>query len=511
MPYTPDDDRFYQTLGNAGNTYRDQRNRVAEEQSAGIRERGQLYGQLPNQIVGGAMKGADWRQNREKENQRYQQSAAEEGRTADQYDINKGRDARLWQSKLGALGEGDQQLEQRTRYNNSPVTEEEAAANGVAPGSTHYQAGLGLADKSRMENLTTARTGNAATNENIASSKQGRQIRGAEEGRTGESYALANAAEEYKTAQSIPDAQQRTNATNSVINRYEKKGIPRDRLMAAAQANETQRASGIGAATEQRYATSRVTNADQVAQGNAIADDVKEATALTRAADEYKHGAHAGFAYTSTPQAADAKRVMKTILTKNGKNEAASSLDNLTDVLNEKPTQAAHQHAQDVISRAMEWWATTPPAVRELPEFSQQIAGVQALAKAQRIPLPSGYGQSAGPAGPQKDEQTGRNILNLTGGAGSAPGASMGNVQFMQGGGVPVVPAPQIPMGNMSVDLSNGGRTGMIQTAAPQGQAQPQGQPGAPQPQGQQLYDPFKFEGVQRYQPKAATAVQRGQ
>ena len=128
MAYQPDDDRFYQSLNRAGQTYLDQRGKVAEDQAATTRELGNIYGQaLPNTVNAG-LSGAQWAQNRAAQQQKMDVTGSSEQRAQHKF-------AEDQQDRQAAQASAARQ----EAYDSAPAEESFARGAGVEyqPGMTH--------------------------------------------------------------------------------------------------------------------------------------------------------------------------------------------------------------------------------------------------------------------------------------------------------------------------------------------------------------------------------------
>lgn len=130
MAYQPDDDRFYDSLNQAGQTYLQQRQKVAEDQAATTRAIGQSYGQAMTGAVNGALTGAQWAQNRAVQQQKMDVTQSSEERAQQKF----AEDQQDRQTQQAAA-------QQQLAFENAPAEESYAKGAGIdyQPGMTHKQ------------------------------------------------------------------------------------------------------------------------------------------------------------------------------------------------------------------------------------------------------------------------------------------------------------------------------------------------------------------------------------
>lgn len=159
------DDRFYSNLNRSEEGYQRYRDKMAEDSANTTRQLGDIYGAIPGEVVGNAMKGADWRQNRdirESEEQRAQETQGfrrdEFGREGERF----GREKSKWGSEDFRRNMEDEQLRAENEFLNQAASAEEG--RGFAPGMTRRQIGIaqklksgGLANTLTEENINAAR------------------------------------------------------------------------------------------------------------------------------------------------------------------------------------------------------------------------------------------------------------------------------------------------------------------------------------------------------------------
>lgn len=122
-PFSPDDDRFYQSLAQGGQDYQKYRDRVAEDQAAHAREMGELYGQMPLKAVQAGMQGADWRMNRAKNQQQMQLAEEQAGRQQ----AAEGREAEKYSYEQPQLKGKMEDFQKKQAFDAAPAEESYAA------------------------------------------------------------------------------------------------------------------------------------------------------------------------------------------------------------------------------------------------------------------------------------------------------------------------------------------------------------------------------------------------
>ncbi len=141
MAYRPDDDRFYDSVTGAGAEYVRRRDKVAEDQAATTRQVGQMYANVLPGMVDGAMKGADWRMKRAKDQQALDVGASDEERKA----AGEGRSVTKFAEDQEDRAKALEAEESKAAWQQSPADKAYAAAAGV-----NYQDGMTNADVARM-------------------------------------------------------------------------------------------------------------------------------------------------------------------------------------------------------------------------------------------------------------------------------------------------------------------------------------------------------------------------
>lgn len=151
-PFSPDDDRFYQSLAQGGQDYQKYRDRVAEDQAAHAREMGELYGQMPLKAVQAGMQGADWRMNRAKNQQQMQLAEEQAGRQQ----AAEGREAEKYSYEQPQLKGKMEDFQKKQAFDAAPAEESYAALAKIPyqPGMTHHDVDQ-LADARALANKTT--------------------------------------------------------------------------------------------------------------------------------------------------------------------------------------------------------------------------------------------------------------------------------------------------------------------------------------------------------------------
>lgn len=182
MAYARDDDRFYDSLASSGKDYQKYQDRVAEDQAATTRELGQMYGQaLPN-TIGAAMKGADWRQKREAEDQKMDLNRD----YMDMAQAKEGRDVQKFAEDQTDWTDKDTQRMSQREFEAAPADEGYAKMAGVEyqPGMTHKQVqlaaeanALGAADRKLTAEGARSKAEIEAANTRAAASQTGENTR----------------------------------------------------------------------------------------------------------------------------------------------------------------------------------------------------------------------------------------------------------------------------------------------------------------------------------------------
>ncbi len=491
MPFTPDDDRFYQSLNNAGDQYRSDRYRVAEEQANHSREMGQMYGQaLPNTLNAG-MKGADWRQNREMNNQSYENRAAEEGRQQEDQGFKRNQEGRsqktfdtqlpMFQDQAATSRISLDRAKRDQEYDNAPVGAEEAGQVGYKGPTplSHYQLSKLRGEQGESLGLDTVR-------QNLANAKQqanavAQQI--AQNATTFKNqeynFQAQKAANELDNIYTLKDPARQAEALQDWRTRYSNDMLSPELLTNMASGAGAKRESAMAQNQANQVASTKLIYGPAIEEAQAMTQKLAATQQLAQNAKVYDDNASLGGAWENA-NAKDARQNAALTLASLGKHEAADQVKSGVfaqgrGLLSEQ----AKQQANETLSEFNNWYQRQDAKVQQLPEVKRAYQQAQ--------DLQNHMGQADG-------KPTLSKLPSLVGGGGGANHSA--NASFLTGGqpggGAQGYGQMQMPPGAQNPAVQAGYFNQPARPAAPRAPAPP------PQPQ---QFSPGQVQGGQHMAP----------
>ncbi len=499
MPFTPDDDRFYDSLNKSGDQYRGDRMRVAEEQAAHAREMGNIYGQaLPNTLNAG-LKGADWRQNRELGNQTYQNRASQEGRAEEDQGFKRSQEGRqqktfdtqlpMFQDQAASSRIALDRARREQGYEDAPVGAEEAAQvgyTGTEPLS-HYQLSKRRGEEGEKLGLDTGR-------QNLANAKQqanavAQQI--AQNATTFKNnqytFQAQTAQTDLANAYAIEDPKLQEAALQHWREHYASTLLSPETLTNMAAAGAATRRANLATAEQNQTASTKLIYGRAMDDADAMTQKLAAAQKLSQNAKIYDKNVNAvGY---QNPNADSARENAARILESPMFNKAAVADQVRNGFAAHKRgilTEQAQKQADETYTEFKEWYDRQPGKVQQLAEVKRAYQQAEALK--------SETGQSGDKAELSK-------VKSLVGGGNGANTSANGS--FLTGGttgggaqgyGQPQgVSNPAIPAGYFT------------QPARPAPPRQP-----APAPAPQQQFSPDQVQGGQHMAPDPYGLIKGG-
>lgn len=493
----PYDDRFYDELHRAGDTYQRYRDMVSEEQASHAKAMGKLYGDTALKTTQGAMQGADWRQQRELRNQDYQAKQQDMSRAEENQGYERQRQERIgeeWGIKKPMLENdastskiGAERARMEHEFMQTPVGAEEAQALGYKGDTplSRYQASLQRRDRGEQlgldtakQQLANARQAAGATAQQIAQNAQlfkNQQYQ----------FEAQRAAGELDDIYGIRDPKMQAAALEDWRQRHGSKLLAPETLTNMAQGGATRKQAAMAQADAQRAAETKLIYGSAIAEAQEMTQKLNATQQLAQAARTYDTNAKIGGAWENE-NAKDARENAAMILTQMGNHNAADKVrSGMFAGARGLLTEQARAQAQQTLREFNDWYARQDNRVQELPEVKRAYQQSQAL-QAQL---------QSGPNGPAAL----RKLPSLVGGMGGGANVNA-NRAFMQGdatGGMQ--PQTQAPAAGHALG-----------TIPLPGYPPPQAQQPQPQPVGQVPgMDPLGLQRSARPRPMPA-GVQGG-
>lgn len=423
-----DDDRFYDTLNKAGDQYRSDRYRVAEEQANHAREMGNIYGQMLPNTLNAAMKGADWRQNRDINNQTYQNRTAEEGRAQENQGFNRAQEGRtqktfdtqlpMYQDQAAGARINLDRARRDQEYENTPVGAEEASQVGYKGKEplSHYQLaklrgeqGDSLALDTGKQNLANAKQQASAVAQQIAQNAS--TFKNQEY-----NFQAQKAANELDNVYMIKDPAQQAAALTEWRGRYSSTLLDPQALTNMAAGGAAKREGQMKAGMANDIASTKLIYGSAVQEAQAMTDKLAATQQLAQNAKVYDQNASLGGAWEND-NAKDARQSASLSLTSLGKHHAADQVRNGVFAQGRGLlTEQAKQQANETLAEFNNWYARQDDKVQQLPEVKRAFQQAQELQ--------TQMGQAAG-------SPTLTKLPSLVGGSGANTEA---NRSFLTGG-----------------------------------------------------------------------------
>lgn len=413
------DDRYYDILNRSGDTYQKYRGQVAEENAQHAREMGQIYGQMPGDLVHGYMTGASFADKRaadasrlqSEEQQRSLAAAGEQRNQAAEAErgLERQRGARRWNTEERGLNDTDTIHRIEMEHANRQVApgSEEAKNFGYQGAAPISRAELGIYGKERGE-----QTGLQSGQQQLANSKQAAMSMSQQMAQTSQQMkdarydnAVARSQNELKDITMIPDPTRQAAALDEWRSRHSGL-LDKTQLTNMAEGGVAHRQADLKSGAAQMVASNKLIYGSALQEAQQLTDKLADAQTLLRNADAYKNGSYLGGAYEDS-YAKDARAKSAQILAKYGDHEAADKVQTGSfaggrDILGE----SARNKAQEVAQEFNTWYMRQDQNIQQMPEViraKQQADQVASQTQGQGGPalrtLPSLTGQQPGARG----------------------------------------------------------------------------------------------------------------